>query len=502
VCHESSRTYTCGSQTARKHPAESLGAIQEQEETEPETTPLLQSFLQKQNSDPFCTAVVNVMSGQDESQESPFLRMAQQYAMHCTSLEGLLYFVESTGSGQHRRLTLKLVVPQSLVADILHLNHDAPTAGHLGFSRTYARIRDRFIWPNMLRDVKGYVSSCHSCQRRKDPKGISPGVLQPIAAGDIFETIGIDFVGPMRTTKRGNRYILVLTEYSTKWVEAFPTRDCDANTVARIIVEEVICSFGAPRRLLSDRGAAFLGHVVRAACTLLAVKKVSTSAYHPETDGLTERFNGTLATMLSHYTSQEQDDWDRCIPFVLYAYRTSQHSATGETPFRLMFGREARAPSDAELRMTLEQFDSPKHSMPARVYARELASRLLDARRLAAEAVAKSQAQYKGSYDARHSPQEYILGQRVWVHNPHVGKGKTRKLAKLWQGPFVVAKQLTPVTYAVSAPDRQGLETAVHISRMKPCIDRLEQSSVFENDKSEDSSDEDEFSMFFPRSDN
>jgi transposase InsO family protein len=484
---QDSRTNTtakCGSQQCAQ-----VALLQPQPD-EAAPVSLLERFVLSQKEDPFCTAVVSTMAAKDAPEHGPPTKIAQQYAMHCTVLNDLLYFVEATGYSESRRLTLKLVVPQSLVPDILHHNHDAPTAGHLGFSRTYARLRDRFIWPNMLRDIKDYVSSCSSCQRRKDPKGAAAGELQPISPGDIFETVGIDFVGPMKTTKRGNRYILVLSEYSTKWVEAFPTKDCDALTVARILVEDIICRFGAPRRLLSDRGAAFLGHVVRAACALLDVKKVSTSAYHPETDGLTERFNGTLTTMLSHYTSENQDDWDVHVPYVLYAYRTSKHSATGETPFRLIFGREARAPSDVEIRTALEQFDTQRHSLPAREYARMLATRLLEARRLASEAIVRSQAKYKETYDAEHRRDEYILGQRVWVHNPHVGKGKTRKLAKQWHGPYVVVRQLTPVTYVVAEPDHLAKESSVHISRLKPCVERLSEVVAAEHD--DNSSDDDD----------
>jgi hypothetical protein len=473
---------------------------------EPPPTALLNRFEEEQSKDPFCLAVKDILGGM--SATDGHMSQARHYAVHCTTLNDLLYFVEVVGQGASRRFTLKLVVPQSMREDILYFHHDSPLAGHLGFSRTYARLRERFIWPNMMGDIKTYVHSCESCQRKKDPKGTTPGLLQPIPSGEAFETVGIDFVGPIPASKRGHRYILVMTEYSTKWVEAFPTKDCDAASVARILLEEIICRFGAPQRLLSDRGKTFLGHVVKAVCVLLAVKKVSTAAYHPETDGLTERFNGTLSAMLSHYVSSTQDDWDRYIPYVLHAYRTSKHSATGETPFRLMFGREARLPSDVQIRNALEQFDVPKHSMPARVFARDLASRLLDARRLAAESILRAQEKYKQTYDAKHRLHEYTIGERVWVHKPQVAQGKSRKLSRLWHGPFVIVKQLTPVTYAVAAPDRLVHETAVHIGRLKPVLDRAPVVSPGDSQdamdealgigQSEDDSD-DEFEVFFPR---
>ncbi|VDI13937.1 Hypothetical predicted protein [Mytilus galloprovincialis] len=122
-------------------------------------------------------------------------------------------------------------------------------------------------------------------------------------------------------------------DYLTRWPEAIPVPNADATTTAKVFIEEVVCRHGAPRQLLSDNGKNFRSNLVKEICKLMNTKKTFTTAYHPETDGLVERFNGTLTAMLSMYVSGHQRDWDTFIPFVLFAYRTSLHESIQETPF-------------------------------------------------------------------------------------------------------------------------------------------------------------------------
>lgn len=136
-------------------------------------------------------------------------------------------------------------------------------------------------------------------------------------------------------TENGNRYVVVFLDYLTKWVEAFAIPDQSATTIARILVEEIFCRHGAPEHLLSDRGANFLSDLVQEVCRLLSIKKVNTSGYHPQSDGLVEKFNSTLSAMLSK-VAETGKDWDRHLPFVLFAYQTSVQESTKETPFYFM----------------------------------------------------------------------------------------------------------------------------------------------------------------------
>ena len=156
----------------------------------------------------------------------------------------------------------------------------------------------------------------------------------------------MDILGPLPETPRGNCYILVIGDYFTKWKEAFPLRDTEAVTVARVLVNEFICRFGVPDSLHTDQGKNFEARIIKEICALLDIKKTGTTAYHPQSDGLVEKFNRTLLGMLSMMVKEDEQGWDLLLPTMLLAYWTSHHATTGVTPFELMFGRNPRLPED------------------------------------------------------------------------------------------------------------------------------------------------------------
>ena len=154
----------------------------------------------------------------------------------------------------------------------------------------------------------------------------------------------MDFVGPLPLSEAGNRYLLVMADYYTRWVEAFPLPDQRAETVARVIVRDIVSRYGVPAVLHSDKGPNFESKLIKELTNLLGIKKVKTTAYHPQCDGLVERLNQTILRMLSKHVAENQKDWDLWLPCVLLAYRSAKQSSTGQSPFRLMYGREARLP--------------------------------------------------------------------------------------------------------------------------------------------------------------
>ena len=147
--------------------------------------------------------------------------------------------------------------------------------------------------------------------------------MQSIPLERPFHRVCVDVLGPLLPSEQGNRYIAVFTDSLTKWSEAFAIRTTGADVIAKLSVEKVIPRHGAPLTLLSDIGKNFLSKLVQEIYDLFKVKKFNTTTYQPQTDGLTERFNHTLCTMLSMYVSKHQRDWDRFTPFALFAYRTA-----------------------------------------------------------------------------------------------------------------------------------------------------------------------------------
>ena len=224
--------------------------------------------------------------------------------------------------------------------------HDERTSAHLGFKKTLGKIKAKFYWPGLQKDVKLYVAGCEKCQRRKAPTTNKKAPMQIISCGAPMERIATDILGELPMSNKGNRYILVVSDYFTKWTESFPMANMEAATVAKIIVEEVITRYGTPSMIHSDQGVQYESHLFTEMCRLFNIKKTHTTPYHPQSDGMVERFNKTLATMLSAYVDEHHANWDEHLPYVMMAYRAAVHETTGTTPNKMMLGREVATPLD------------------------------------------------------------------------------------------------------------------------------------------------------------
>ena len=158
--------------------------------------------------------------------------------------------------------------------------------------------------------------------------------------------MAVDIVGPLPITRHGNEYIMVVGDYFTKWKEAFAIPNHTALTVADKLVSEVFCRFGCPLQLHTDQGREFESNLFAEICNLLGIDKTRTTPDRPQSDGLVERFNRTLKQMLAIYVEQEPLDWDDHLPYILLAYRSSEHKSTHCSPNLMMLGREVRVPID------------------------------------------------------------------------------------------------------------------------------------------------------------
>ncbi|KRY26847.1 Transposon Ty3-I Gag-Pol polyprotein, partial [Trichinella spiralis] len=241
------------------------------------------------------------------------------------------------------------LVPRALRNEVLQSMHDSRYAGHLGERRTLARVRSRFHWPGMSGDVYTWCRTCTQCERRKGPTKNNCAPMQAMAAGYPLQRVGMDIHGPVENTPSGNRYVLVLTDYFTKWTVPFPLANMEASTVAKVLVEKYIAYFGAPDYLHSDQGRSFEKSVVLEMCRLFGIKKTRSSLYHRQGNGQAERFNRTLLDMLSIMVDGNQGQWDGMLPFVMLAYNSSVQESTGVTPAIAMLGPELRLPMDVQI---------------------------------------------------------------------------------------------------------------------------------------------------------
>lgn len=153
----------------------------------------------------------------------------------------------------------------------------------------------------------------------------------------------MDIVGPLEKTKAGNRYMLVITDYATKYPEVFPLKSIKARAVACSLIQ-LFSRVGFPKDIVTDQGSNFMSDLLKQVYKLLGIKGIRTTPYHPQTDGLTERFNQTLKQMLHKFVTDKSDDWDQWLPYLLFAYREVPLTSTGFSPFELLYEREVRGP--------------------------------------------------------------------------------------------------------------------------------------------------------------
>jgi transposase InsO family protein len=188
-----------------------------------------------------------------------------------------------------------------------------------------------------------------------------------------MQRVATDILGPLPETPSGNSYVLVVADYFTRWVEAFPIPNQEATTVARKLVNEVFCHFSPPEQLHSDQGRQFESLLLAEVCRLLGIQKTRTTAYHPQSDGLVERWNRTLLHNLSTCVRDHPESWEDYVRSICMAYNTSIHSTTGFTPFYLMFGRQAKLPVEL-------MYGTPEpESLSSKEYASQLESSLTEA---------------------------------------------------------------------------------------------------------------------------
>ena len=269
------------------------------------------------------------------------------------------------------------------------------------------------------------MAACRFCNARKSSRRAeSPPLIALPTVLNPFDRVAVDFVGPLIKTKRGNISILVFVDYATRWPEAFATNKRQATTVTEILVREILCRHGAPVQLLSDQGKEFLSAVVKETCVFTRTHKIQTAAYNPQTNGLCERFNGTLTTMLSAYANDNQDNWDDMLPVPLFGYRMAVENSTKRIPAEMLYARQIRMPMDFDL-------FTPKL---------DFSHRIKDDSRRAQENVARVAEANRIRQSAKNNPITYSKGDCVRVREETTAKGLSSKLSDSWSNPVKISE--------------------------------------------------------------
>ena len=360
----------------------------------------------------------------------------------------------------------QIVVPLKFRDKLLQIAHDVPLGGHLGNRKTRQRILQSFFWPGIFIDVAHYCRTCAVCQKTvKKGKVFKAPLISIPPVDEPFARIAMDIVGPLVRSEKGNRFILVVCDYGTKYPEAIPLKTIDAETVANALID-IFSRTGIPREVLSDQGSNFMSATIKHLCSLLHIKKLKTSPYHPQANGLVENFNGTLKKMLKCYSDETAKDWDKNIPYVLFAYREAKHETTGFSPFEMLYGRHVRGP----LSIVKEEWEDLKREdvkQSAISYILDARERLKKMTALDNSREISQKEKQKKYFDKKTKDRQLKVHDKVLLLLPT----STNNLLAEWRGPYEIIDQVSPVDYTVKMKKKTK---TFHINMIKKWYNRHE----------------------------
>jgi len=279
-----------------------------------------------------------------------------------------------------------------------------------------------------------------------------------------MERIAIDIMGPLPVSQSGNRFIMVVGDYFTKWMEAYPLPNHRADTVAVALVANFISRFDIPEQLHTDQGTDFQSHLFREMTRILEIQQTRTTPWHPQSDGLIERFNRTLGAMLRQATQDKPETWDAHLPILCMTYRASVNTTTGFTPNKLMLGRELPFPTHL-LTQPGGASDQPSSHIH---FVEELENDFQQAFKLAADKGAGQIKRQKKEYDRQSWRQSLKEGMAVWLYNPIKKLELGQKLSTRWEDEYYIIKKILSEHVVLIQKNGSTATRVVHVDMIRP----------------------------------
>ena len=375
--------------------------------------------------------------------------------------KGVLYYKWETGN----RVERLLVVPGEMKREVLEYYHDALTGGHHGRDKTYAKVRERFYWYGMSRDVGLHVGTCAVCSRNKRTHRHPRAPLEHYQAGCPGDRVHLDILGPFKESEQGKKYVLMIIDQFSRWLEMVPLPNQEAETIARAFFESYVVRFGVPFMVHTDQGRNFESHMFKAFCSLMEITKTRTTPYRPSSNGQVERYNTLVLNFLRCYLAGKQRTWDQYLPVLGMAVRATVNRNTGYTPNMLMLGHEVTMPTDVVFGQLREK---PSFNTPS-LYLKFLVGVLEKVHTEVRDNIKGAQIRQKRYYDVKSYMRRLEVGDLVYKRNASFRPGESRKLNPLYAGPYVVVEVVTSALFRVV--DKKGTYL-MHHDRLKLCEDR------------------------------
>ena len=373
--------------------------------------------------------------------------------------DGLLYYL-------HR-----LYVPdnEAVRNELFACFHEDPLAGHFGEKRTLELVQRHYHWPNMDSDVSSRVSTCARCQFANTRRHRPYGELQPLPAPEgPWQELSMDFITDLPPSKsRGcvwDAILVIVDRYSKMSLYIPAQKSWRAEDFADAFIEHVISRFGTPKGVVSDRGSLFISRMWAKMCMAIKLRRRLSTAFHPQSDGQTERQNQTLETYLRIFVNDEQDNWASLLPLAEFAYNNSVHSATGLAPFSIVYGWQPRVSWEHP---TLDEAIKESKSLKIRGLQERL-RRFESARNTITKRLDEAMEVQKRYYDARHQPMEFKAGDFVLLSTKNLKLKRPKK--SLWPkyiGPFQVLEPCGKLAYRLLLPKTWRIHDVINISRLE-----------------------------------
>lgn len=368
---------------------------------------------------------------------------------------------------EHDEDEAQLCIPTANRIEILQQYHDSPTGGHYGADKTFEKIAMKYYWPGMRRYVSDYVRSCIPCQKYKATNLKPSGLIKTPVMSQRWEVISIDLFGPLVQSISGNKWVFIITDTSTRWVELFSLENATAEICAKTLISEVFMRYGIPRRIVSDNGPQFVSDIMQYVAHCLGIKQTLTPLYHPECN-MVERQNRQLKTQLAILVNNEHRSWDEHLFAIRFAINSTKCDSTGYTPAFLNFGREIRCLADVHndfREIVQEETFIPQitpyllkmHKMMEIV--RETHEHKQDQHKMYADRNRKQGVSYK--------PGDLVLINTQQLSN--ASKGLTSKFYPRRDGPYQIKSCKSSTTYDIESTDGKFIG-CYHTSKITPFI--------------------------------
>ena len=353
----------------------------------------------------------------------------------------------------------RIVIPRGAREAVLAAHHDSADAGHFGMDRTYDLISRQYIWAGMTNDIREYIGRCAHCQRNKASHQRPYGLLNPLDIPDSrWETVTMDFITDLPATSGGHDAILVFVDKLTKYVHLAPTtKSCTAQDAAQLFLEHVYQFHGLPRNLISDRDSRFTSAFWKAFTGKLETNHRYSTAFHPQTDGTTERMNKVVEEVLRSFVNPTHTNWDTLLPFVAFSINNAKCDATGETPFFLNTGTHPRTFNSTFVSSgVLPVLDSVLGSLHNTLEEVKMLYR-------------KAQDRNRENANSKRRDHCFKVGDQVLLSTKNLKFSVgVRKFHPKYVGPFTITRQINDVAFELDLPKAYKIHRVFHVSLFKP----------------------------------